>query len=105
MVKAVIKVIEPKMKSYMAHRVRSAAQFSKPNLETSKFTSTLCVLWLDHKQKTLPQRCREGQVVCFAKRGMSLLGFMFCRRETRSKKFIHDTILTHCFYIVVIQDY
>ena len=60
---------------YMAHRVRAKVQFSaidkiKTNLE-SNMNSVLIVI--DHKQKVLQQRYREGQVEYYGKKGMSVL--------------------------------
>ena len=75
MKKASKEILEPTIKSYMSHRVGAIAQFAKLSKETSSFTNTRCGLWLDHKQKILAQRSREGQIEYFAKRGMSLLGF------------------------------
>ena len=60
-------VIHPTVKNYMSHRVRAVAQFSKLADEVKSFTDTRCGLWLDHKQKILPQRYSEGQVEYFAK--------------------------------------
>ena len=44
----------------MAHRVRAVANFDKLRNETASFTDKKCGLWLDHKQKILPMRAREG---------------------------------------------
>ena len=67
----------------MVHRVQAVAQFVELRKETNILTEAVYGLWLDHKQKMLPQRIREGLVEYFAKNGMSLLGFMLVRRVTR----------------------
>ena len=106
MMKAVNIIFKPTVKSYMAHRVRAVAQFSKLRKETQSFTDKKCGLFLDHKQKILPMRAREGQVEYFGKRGMSLLGFMLVRRITRTTKEGNEQSgLEYRFYDVAVKDY
>ena len=106
MQKAVTLIFGPTVKSYMAHRVRAVAQFAKLKKETDSFTDTKCGLMLDHKQKILPQRAKEGQAEYFAKRGMSLLGFMLVRRVTKLNKDDEEvTGLEYNFYDVVVDSY
>ena len=59
MKKASKEILEPTIKNYMSHRVRAIAQFAKLSNKTKGFTDTRCGLWLDHKQKILPQRSRK----------------------------------------------
>ena len=106
MIKLCTSIFTPTVKTYMAHRVRAVAQFAQLRKETLGFSEEVCGLWLDHKQKILPQIFREGHVEYFAKRGMSLLGCMLVRRVTRENSAGNQiTGLTYNFYEVVINKY
>ena len=63
---------------YAGHRVRAKVQFDaisqiKAGMKTDE---SLLLVVLDHKQKILPMKYREGQVEYFGKKGMSMLGSM-----------------------------
>ena len=106
MIKAVSNIFKTTVKSYMAHRVRAVAQFSKLRKETQSFTDKRCGLFLDHKQRILPMREREGQAEYFGKRGMSLLVFMLVRRITKiTKEGNEQSGLEYIFYDVAVKDY
>lgn len=66
---------------YMSHKLRAKVQFlAIAKIKGVVKTDRSCVLIvMDHKQKILPQKYREGQVEYFGKKGMSLLGFMIVR--------------------------
>ena len=75
----------------MAHRLRAKVQFSaidkiKTNLK-SNINSVLIVI--DHKQKVLQQRYREGQVEYYGKKGMSVLGVMIVQWDREKIGYVY----------------
>lgn len=66
---------------YMAHGVRAKVQFAaiKETKEKMKVDPNTILIVIDHKQKILPLKYREGQAEYFGKKGMSLLGAMIVR--------------------------
>lgn len=69
-------------KHYIAHRLRAEVQFAaiheiKNWLKLDRNSKILLVV--DHKQKVLPMKYREGQVEYYGKTGMSVLGAMQVR--------------------------
>lgn len=66
---------------YMAHCVRAKVQFAaiQETKAELKRDRSMALIVLDHKQKILPIKFREGQVEYFGKKGMSLLGSMIIR--------------------------
>ena len=56
---------------YASHRVRANVQFDAiaKVKEKMRFNDTMILIVLDHKQKILPQKYREGQVEYFGKKG------------------------------------
>ena len=73
-----IPILSYGQKHYMAHILRASVQFDgidKIKL-TLKLGSRTILIILDHKQKVLPMKYREGQVEYFGKKGMSVLGVM-----------------------------
>ena len=77
MQKAVVK-LQKCLLQYMGHRLRAKVQFSaikelKNSLKTNM--DTIMVV-MDHKQKILQMKYREGQVEYYGKSGMSMLGTM-----------------------------
>jgi hypothetical protein len=70
------------VKHYSAHRLRAKVQFyeiHKLKEEWLKADSSRFLIVMDHKQKVLGMKYREGQVEYFGKKGMSLLGTMQVR--------------------------
>ena len=71
------KKMDEKLKIYMAHRLRAKVQFAAiDGMKNWVYEHPECrvMIVLDHKQKILNMRYREGQVEYFGKKGMSLLG-------------------------------
>ena len=64
--------------TFAAHKVREKHQtrFIRDSIMDLKNDPAHALIALDHKQKTLPQKFREGQVEYFGKKGLSLLGCM-----------------------------
>ena len=67
------------LRHYMSHRLRAKVQFSAINkvkqwIKEDNKSRILVVM--DHKQKVLSMKYREGQVEYYGKKGMSLLGSM-----------------------------
>ncbi len=63
---------------YMAHRLRARVQFhaiDKLKDELKSDPSKMLIV-MDHKQKNLQMKYREGQVEYYGKKGMSMLGTM-----------------------------
>jgi hypothetical protein len=65
---------------YMGHRVRAYAQFHEIKLLYQRLSKEEVLIIIDHKQKILGMKFREGQVEYFGKQGMSLLGAMMVQR-------------------------
>ena len=105
MLKVSVNCFKPTMNSHRARRVRATCQFAKLKKDVSQFTEHIGGLWFDHKQKTLPMRKHEGQIEYFGKRGMSLLGAMFVRREKRALKGEEKVGLACYFYDVVVDKF
>jgi hypothetical protein len=63
---------------YMGHRAR--AQFYEIKLLYQRLSNDEVLIIIDHKQKILGMKYREGQVEYFGKQGMSLLGAMMVQR-------------------------
>lgn len=66
------------LKHYLAHRMRARVQFDAINeiKNNMKNNNSEMLLVIDHKQKILPIKYREGQVEYYGKKCMSLLGTM-----------------------------
>ena len=83
--------LEEHVLTYMAHRVRAfAQQHWLDELEANLIPNVEVILTLDHKQKTLPMKNREGQQEYFGKAGMPLLGAMLTRRTYRMNPKTHE---------------
>ena len=95
----------PTVISYMSHRTRAVTQFKKIKSEIEMFTECNYGLWFDHNQMILPMRAREGQIEYFGKRGMSLLGSMFVRREKRIRNDIKVEGLLDYLYDAAVHNY
>ena len=77
--------------SYMSHRLRAHVQFNaihklKMELKTDE---TKALIVIDHKQKILQMKYREGQVEYYGKKGMSLLGSMIVTWSTEKEGFAY----------------
>jgi len=74
-----LKIMSRVLKNYMAHRLRAKVQYTAID-EIKRLVcdgqGTRIMIVLDHKQKILGMKYREGQVDYFGKKGMSLLGSM-----------------------------
>mmetsp|Transcript_21013 Transcript_21013/g.29472 ORF Transcript_21013/g.29472 Transcript_21013/m.29472 type:complete len:980 (-) Transcript_21013:30-2969(-) len=71
---------------YMAHRLRAKVQFEEINQVKSslKEDPSTALIVMDHKQKILQMKYREGQVEYYGKKGMSMLGTMVVQWITKS---------------------
>jgi hypothetical protein len=69
---------------YMGHRAR--AQFYEIKLLYQRLSNDEVLIIIDHKQKILGMKYREGQVEYFGKQGMSLLGAMMAQRVRMADK-------------------
>ena len=92
------------LKHYMAHRVRAKIQFvaiEKLKQWILDDIDKRIIIVLDHKQKILPMKYREGQVEYYGKKGMSLLGAMLIEGV------LHEDlcVLKYSFEDYVIQLY
>lgn len=76
------------IKHYMAHRLRAKVQFNA--IEKIKkslyYDPTRLYIGIDHKQKILQMRFREGQVDYYGRKGMSDLGAMIDQWDERKIK-------------------
>ena len=63
---------------YMSHRLRAKVQFEEIDQVKSalKKDPSTALIVMDHKQKILQMKYREGQVEYYGKKGMSMLGTM-----------------------------
>jgi hypothetical protein len=92
---------------YCSHQLRAKVQFwaikeVKENWLIDDPTRMLIVI--DHKQKVLPMRYREGQVEYFGKKGMSLLGTMIVQANTGGNN-DDEPAVDYCFVDFVIKGY
>jgi hypothetical protein len=76
---------------YMSHRLRAKVQFEairtiKNNMRVSPSKGLLVI---DHKQKVLQMKYREGQVEYYGKKGMSVLGVMIVHWSTEKCGFVY----------------
>lgn len=55
------------LKHYMAHHVRAQIQFDAIKKNMNQLHGSNCIIVMDHKQKVLPDKYREGQVEYFGK--------------------------------------
>eukprot|EP00559_Dactyliosolen_fragilissimus_P007958 CAMPEP_0184871406 /NCGR_PEP_ID=MMETSP0580-20130426/40701_1 /TAXON_ID=1118495 /ORGANISM="Dactyliosolen fragilissimus" /LENGTH=1005 /DNA_ID=CAMNT_0027374063 /DNA_START=1121 /DNA_END=4139 /DNA_ORIENTATION=- len=71
---------------YMAHRLRAKVQFEEINQVKSslKEDPSTALIVMDHKQKILQMKYREGQVEYYGKKGMSMLGTMAVQWITKT---------------------
>lgn len=83
-----IPILTYAIKHYMAHRLRAKVQFVAIDneKESLKNDPTILYICIDHKQKILQIRFREGQVEYYGKTGMSDLGAMIMQWVVRKVK-------------------
>jgi hypothetical protein len=96
------KVLEKDFTFYMAHRLRAKVQFAAIDKIKCTLAPGTVLLVIDHKQKVLPMRYREGMIEYFGKRGLSLLGGMLVRNVVNDDG-VPGTVYE--FYDCVVQNY
>lgn len=90
-----VPLLKDHMIKYMGHQVRAFVQHHEIKQRYKNLQEDVeIILTLDHKQKTLSMKHREGQVEYFGKAGMSLLGAMKARRVRRLDKKRTNTMKT-----------
>lgn len=94
-------------KHYMAHRIRAMVQFSciKEIKKRLKHDPSAILIVIDHKQKVLPQKYREGQVEYYGKKGMSVLGSMEVRWKRATTADKNDEGFVYKFTNYVLKGY
>ena len=70
---------------YMAHQLRAKVQFAAIDKIKNhlKINPSKVLMVIDHKQKVLQMKYREGQVEYYGKKGMSVLGAMIVTWKTK----------------------
>eukprot|EP00957_Ditylum_brightwellii_P154732 11776764-Ditylum_brightwellii.AAC.2 len=71
---------------FMGHKACAFAQFHEIKQLYENLEDDEIMITIDHKQKTLTMKHREGQVEYFGKVGMSLLGAIMARPTLREYK-------------------
>ena len=76
---------------YMAHRLRARVQFHAIRNIKQKLRNdpSKVLIVMDHKQKILQMKYREGQVEYYGKKGMSMLGTMIVQWSSEKKGFVY----------------
>ena len=76
---------------YMAHRLRARVQFHAIQNIKQKLRNdpSKVLIVMDHKQKILQMKYREGQVEYYGKKGMSMLGTMIVQWSSEKKGFVY----------------
>ena len=81
-----VPILKNTIMSFMGHKVWAFAQFHEIEKMHNNLGDGQVIVTLDHKQKTLTMKYREGQVEYFGKQGMSLLGAMVAMRTYQKDK-------------------
>ena len=91
---------------FMSHQLRVKVQFNAITKikEELKTNPNHVLVVLDHKQKVLLMKYREGQVEYFGKKGMSILVFMIMSHYPGNEN-VDQGGLQYNFFDVVVKGY